>query len=379
MGKVIAVCNQKGGVGKTTTCVNLAAALGLLEKKVLVIDTDPQANATQSFGFTSKKLDNPAFEFMSLFSIIKNNLLQTTSPNVDLVPAFCDIDIFKETNSNSSRFKKALEQITKTYDYIFIDCVPFFKAKNLEILSCANSIIVPVQCDYYALEGVHKFLKTILYIQKNLNKTLEIEGFLLTMFDKRLNLSKKVFLFMHEHFKQLVFKQIINRNTTIAQAPSFGKTIFEHDVNAIGSQDYLALANEIIRNNTTTKIANKIPEFSNQQENKFNKKILSVTSNPINIDTLKTNTLFNKLAKTKNTVSKEYIFPNDFNSLLGLDKVKIKEKLGLKNNNVHSNTWVYKYVKTTSLFKKKYLHLHFKNNCVQSYTTKRTKKIKNLI
>lgn len=370
MGKIISISNHKGGVGKTTTCVNLAAGLGILEKKVLVIDTDSQANATSSFGFQSKKLNNPALEFMSIVSVIKNNIISTNSPNVDLIPFIEDVNFFKETESSS--FKKALNVISNLYDYVIIDCVPFFKKNNLEILKSSHSIIIPVQCDYYALEGLHKFLRTVTYVQKNLNPTLTIEGFLLTMFDTRVNLSKKVVQYMQSYFKTMVFKTIINRNTKISQAPGFGKSIFEHDVTALGARDYLAFANEIIKNNKELTSSTDIPSLPEEQESIFNKKTLSSKLSENNIDSTEANLYLKKLIYQEEEVE-EKSFPQNFTSFLGLDKNEVKKRVGLQDNDINKNVWFYKCNNNKMFFRKKYLYLYFRNNFVKNYEIKRFK------
>ncbi|CAM1362390.1 conserved hypothetical protein [Tenacibaculum sediminilitoris] len=365
MCKIIAICNQKGGVGKTTTCVNLAAGLGILEKKVLVIDTDPQANATISFGFVSKKLNNPALEFMNFVSILKNNRIQTNSPNVDLIPFLEDVDFFKQ-ELQSLRFKKALEIISPLYDYVIIDCVPFFKTKNLEILVSSNSVIIPVQCDYYALEGLHKFLKTVRYVQQNLNSSLIIEGFLLTMFDKRVNLSKKVVLYIQSNFKELVFKTIINRNTKVSQAPGYGKTIIEHDIGSIGARDYLSLADEVIKKDLDITVSNHIPSIPEEQERIFIKRTFSKS---VIHDSIIKRISFIKITETQETRP----FPSDFNDLIGLSKYEIKKKIGLSNNNVDEDIWIYKFKNSINIVKKKYVYLYFEDETVKSFATKRFK------
>lgn len=371
MGKIISVCNQKGGVGKTTTCVNLAAGLGVLERKVLVIDTDPQANATISFGFTSKKLNNPVLGFMNFVSIIKNNLIHTEAPNVDLLPYFEDVDFFNGGIENS-RFKKALEEVSSLYDFIIIDCVPFFKTKNLEILVSSHSVIIPVQCDYYALEGLHTFLKTIRYVQKNLNKNLYLEGMLLTMFDSRLNLSKKVMAFMQSHFKEIVFKTIINRNSKITQAPSFGKSIFQYEITSVGANDYLQFANEIIKKNIVLETSKEIPTILEEEERVFNKKILSKSLNAQNKIKKNTPKIIKKLIGFDK--KEENIFSSDdFSHLIGLNKHQVKNKLGLSENKISSNIWMYAKKKENSLLKKKYLYLYFSNNITTHYRIKRFK------
>lgn len=366
MGQIIAICNQKGGVGKTTTCVNLSAALGMLENKVLVIDTDPQANASVSFGFSSKTLNNPALQQMEFVSVIKNNVVKTQSPNVDLLPYFEDLNLFKRTN-DTSKFNNALKVIRNLYDYVVIDCVPFFKTKNLDILISSDSVIIPVQCDYYALEGLHQFLKTIRFVQKNLNKSLDIEGFLLTMFDQRLNLSKKVANYMRDYFKDFVFDTVIHRNSKITQAPSFGKSILEYDISSRGAENYLQLANEIIAKNLQPKETREIPMLTEENETLFNKKELSKTSVPETESDRVLEKMFRDASQEYEF--KEPIVPKNFDTLLNLNKSYIEKTMGSCHKNLYGNTWIYK-INKSSIFKKKYLYLYFKNGVVSHYTTK---------
>lgn len=371
MGKIISVCNQKGGVGKTTTCVNLAAAFGILEKKVLVIDTDPQANASISFGFDSVKLNNPALQNVNFSAVIKTNIIKTNIVNVDLLPYFEDIDFFKDY-SKTSRFKNALQSIKVFYDYIIIDCVAYFKTKNLDIVSNSDSIIIPVQCGFYALEGLHQFLKTVRYIQKNLNSEIEIEGFLLTMYDNRNNLSKQVLSYMQTNFKKFVFKTIIHRSSKITQAPSFGKSIIEYDIDCIGAQNYLALANEIITKESEKTNLNYERNFFDipiKEENIFNKKSFITTSNEVNSNESVAHTLIN-VHNYKNTVRK--ITSNDFENLIGLRKHDIKNNFYLEDNKVESDIWVFKF-KSKSFFRKKYLFLFFDKSIVKYYKIRRFK------
>ncbi|MCH2032141.1 MAG: ParA family protein [Tenacibaculum sp.] len=362
MGKIISICNQKGGVGKTTTCVNLSAALGILEKKVLVIDTDPLANASTSFGFSSKKLNNPSLQHMDFTSVIRNNIISTKSPNVDLLPFIEDLNLFKRT-SEVSKFNKAIQSIHKSYDFVIIDCVPFFKAKNLDILTSSNSVIIPVQCDYYALEGLHKFLKTIRFTQKNLNPDLHIEGFLLTMYNKRLKLSNQVANYMREYFNDLVFDSIINRSSKITQAPGYGQSVLEFDINSDGAQCYLLLASEIISKEPAKLEAPMIPE---EKESMFNTKQLSKTTESEVMD----DSIFQKVLQTTTSIEEKVIaFPKNFDSLINRQKAYVKNKLGTCYKNHLGNVWVYK-INKSKLFKKKFLHIYFENDSVSHYTTK---------
>lgn len=366
MGKIISICNQKGGVGKTTTCVNLSAALGVLENKVLVIDTDPQANASISFGFSSRKLENPALQFMDFTSVIKNNVIKTKAPNVDLLPFFDDLNFFDDASA-LIKFKKALKSVRGLYDYVVIDSVPFFKTKNLEILSSSDSVIIPVQCDYYALEGLHKFLTTIRFVQKKMNNDLQIEGFLLTMFDTRVNLSKKVVNYVRNCFQELVFDTIIDRNSKITQAPSYGKSVIEYDITSRGANCYLELASEIIERDRTAKMGTENSVISEDRESVFNTKKFSQKAD----SETESDVLYEKILKT----SKEHIedkqpsFLNNFEDLVNLNKTKVKQLMGVCYKNHFGSIWVYK-INNSSLFKKKFLYVHFKNDIVSYCTTK---------
>ncbi len=364
MGKIIAICNQKGGVGKTTTCVNLSAALGVLEKKVLIIDTDPQANASMSFGFDSETINNPALEFMDFISVIKNNLVQTKVPNVDLLPFYEDLNFFDKPSA-LSKFQKAIKSIKSSYDYIIIDCVPCFKAKNLEILATSDSVIIPIQCDYYALEGLHEFLKTVRFVQKKMNSSLHIEGFLLTMFDQRLNLSKKVANYVQECFEDLVFDVLIVRNSKITQAPGYGQSIIEFDATCKGALCYLELAAEILERNIYSD--EKEEEIVSTKETNFNAKNFNILPE----EEIENEVIYERvLEKFKSSCDvKVPDFLNDFNELIDLDKKTVEEMMGACHKNHFGSTWVYK-INKTNLFKKKYLHLYFNNDVVSHYTTK---------
>lgn len=366
MGKIISICNQKGGVGKTTTCVNLSAALGILENKVLVIDTDPQANASVSFGFSSRRINNPALQFMDFVAVIKNNVIKTNSPNVDLLPFFEDLNFFKRT-SEESKFKQALETISKLYDFIIIDCVPFFKTKNLDILISSDSVIIPVQCDYYALEGLHTFLKTIRYVQKNLNRNLEIEGFLLTMFDRRLNLSKQVVSYVRSYFKELVFNAVIHRNSKITQAPSFGKSIMEYDISSSGARYYLQLASEILVRNAKVEGLKEVPVIPEQKESIFNARRFFKTLEPED----RNNTLLEKFLKKSeaNYENEQPLFIKNFDALIDLTKPYVEEIMGVCYKNHFDDIWIYK-INKSKVFKKKYLYIYFKDDIVSHYATK---------
>ena len=257
MAKIICVANQKGGVGKTTTAINLAACLGVLEKKVLLVDADPQANATSGVGFDPRNIKTGLYECLTNEINPSDVLLNTESPNLDLLPAHIDlVGAELELISQPSRelmMKNILEKIKNSYDFIIIDCAPSLGIVTTNALTAANSIIIPVQCEYFALEGLGKLLNTIKIVQSRLNKKLDIEGLLLTMYDTRLRLSNQVVEEVKTHFHEMVFDTIIQRNLRLGEAPSFGETIIMHDANSKGAINYLNLAREILQKNKMTK------------------------------------------------------------------------------------------------------------------------------
>jgi chromosome partitioning protein len=254
MGKIIAIANQKGGVGKTTTTVNLAAALGVLEQKVLLVDADPQANATSGLGIDVEKVEKGTYQVLEHTIHAKEAILKTNSPNVDIIPAHIDLVAIEielvDRKKRESMLKLALKEVKDDYDYIIIDCAPSLGLITVNALTSADSVIIPIQCEYYALEGLGKLLNTIKSIQKIHNPELEIEGLLLTMYDSRLRLSNQVVAEVKKHFHNMVFKTIIQRNIRLGEAPSFGESIIAYDATSKGAVNYINLAHEIIKNNS---------------------------------------------------------------------------------------------------------------------------------
>jgi len=261
MGKIIAIANQKGGVGKTTTSINLAAGLGVLEKKTLIVDADPQANATSGVGFDPRNVRTSIYECIINQVDPRDIILSTPSPNLDILPAHIDLvgaEIEMINMPNRERMMRmALNKIKDDYDFIIIDCSPSLGLITVNSLTAADSVIIPVQCEYFALEGLGKLLNTVKIVQSRLNKDLDIEGMLLTMYDQRLRLANQVVEEVKMHFQQLVFDTIIHRNTRLGEAPSHGETIIMHDASSSGATNYLNLAREILQKNEMTRISEK--------------------------------------------------------------------------------------------------------------------------
>lgn len=253
MGKIIAIANQKGGVGKTTTTVNLAASLGVLEKKVLLIDADPQANASSGLGIDVDAVEIGTYQVLEHTASINDAIQKTTSPNVDIIPAHIDLVAIEielvDKEQREYMLQKAVAELNTEYDYILIDCAPSLGLITLNSLVAADSVIIPIQCEYFALEGLGKLLNTIKSVQKIHNPNLDIEGLLLTMFDSRLRLSNQVVEEVRKHFSTMVFETIIRRNTRLGEAPSYGESIIAYDATSKGAVNYLSLANEIIKKN----------------------------------------------------------------------------------------------------------------------------------
>src|SRR6056297_2763541 len=261
MGKVIALANQKGGVGKTTSAINLAASLAVLEYKVLIIDADPQANATSGTGFDIRAVKTSIYECLTEDIDPRNIILNSDTEGLDIIPSHIDlvgseIEMLDQPN-REYMLKKVVDKVRDDYDFILIDCSPSLGLITVNALTAADSVIIPVQCEYFALEGLGKLLNTVKIIQNRLNPELEIEGFLLTMYDARLRLSNQVVEEVQKHFQQMVFDTIIQRNIRLSEAPSFGKPAILYDADSRGAVNYLNLAREVLQKNEETALKQK--------------------------------------------------------------------------------------------------------------------------
>ena len=254
MGKIIALANQKGGVGKTTTTINLAASLATLEKTVLVVDADPQANASSGLGVDIQQVDCSLYECLIDHADVRDAVYTTDIEGLDIIPSHIDLVGAEFELLNVENREKVVSQLLQPirdeYDYILIDCSPSLGLITVNALTAADSVIIPVQCEYFALEGISKLLNTIKIIKSRLSPKLEIEGFLLTMYDSRLRLANQIYDEVKRHFQELVFKTVIQRNVKLSESPSHGLPVILYDADSTGAKNHLALAREIISKNS---------------------------------------------------------------------------------------------------------------------------------
>ncbi len=284
MGKIISLANQKGGVGKTTTAINLAASLAALEYTVLLADADPQANATSGIGFDLRNIKSSIYDCLVDDRHPEEVILKTEIEGLDLIPSTIDlvgaeIEMLNMPNREQV-LRHVLEKVRDDYDFILIDCSPSLGLLTVNALTASDSVIIPVQCEYFALEGLGKLLNTIKIIQSRLNTELEIEGFLLTMYDSRLRLSNQVVDEVRRHFQQMVFDTIIQRNIKLSEAPSFGKPALLYDANSKGAVNYLNLAREVLQKNEKTKIRNEDKILDPEEQAEGEVMITSKNNNP---------------------------------------------------------------------------------------------------
>ena len=260
MGKIISIANQKGGVGKTTTAINLACSLAVLDYKTLLVDCDPQANATTGNGFDLRNVQLSVYDCLINETDVRQVILKTETPNLSLLPSHLDLVGAEIELINHPGREKKLEQVLNdirdAYDFIIVDCSPSLGLITLNALSASDSVIIPVQCEFFALEGLGKLLNTIKIVQSRLNPELQIEGILMTMYDGRLRLSNQVVSEVRKHFDEMVFSTIIHRNTRLSEAPSVGKPVILYDAESKGTVNYLNLAKEILQKNGMTNMSN---------------------------------------------------------------------------------------------------------------------------
>ena len=359
LSKVIAIANQKGGVGKTTTAINLSSALGVLEQNVLLVDADPQANATSGLGIISKNIE---FSIVDLFQGDSNYdrcILDTHSPNLKIIPGsikLAEIELNVKKN-HLNQLKKALNTLKNQFDFIIIDCSPSLGYLTLNSFVAADSIIIPVQFEFYALDGLRKLLSTIKSVKNSFNENLTIEGVLMTMYDQRLSHNNHIAQELQTHFKDLIFKTVVKRSVSLSKAPSFGTSVFDYKVSDEGSTNYLNLSREIMKNKTSKKqksLGKKIPQIMKETEETI---LLDPAVKERNLENFKTFSM-----KDRN-----------FNKLIGCSKKEVIALLGLVYNDLHTDAWMYHITDKVSLIRKNYLYVYFDKNKVNLIKLRRFK------
>ncbi|NHN26262.1 ParA family protein [Flavobacterium jejuense] len=357
MCRVIAIANQKGGVGKSSTSINLAASLAVLERRVLLIDADPQANTSSSFPV----VDNENCTFtIDLYNYAKDSInpFRTLTPNLSLIPTNINLANLEIQEKNyfgtHHELKHSLEDLKKEYDYIIIDCGPSLNFITTSFLCISDSLLIPVQCEFYALNGLFKLFNVFKTIKQEYNQNLDIEGILITMYDKRLAFSNVIVDQIKNHFKTLVFNTIIVRNVKVSEAQSHRKTLIDYDASSKGALNYLSLATEIIENN-------KNDEMNNDSLGRNLNQILEEAKNENDLSTIFERLPINKENKDSNYISKNY------EKLIGLSKKDIKSIFSESFNDFYSDVWVFRINEKISYFKKNYLYIHFTNQKVEKY------------
>ncbi len=360
MNKIIAIANQKGGVGKTTTAINLSASLATLQKRVLLIDADPQANATSGLGFEPHHCKHNTFTLIEGFSTPTECIKVINEENTfDFIPTKIELALLEtrpNSTVNTSKLKNAITAITSNYDFIIIDAPPSLGFILLNVLTASNSILIPVQSEFYAFQGLNKIFRTFKTVKKAYNEDLDIEGILITMHNTNLKNSVSTKSQIEAYFDFLVFNTIIHRNIKLSEAPSYGKSIIEYDLHGIGAENYLNLANEICIKNEDAMSENS-------------KKLGKDLSKILKEDTLEDIDFIINMSSKSTNKSDE----TDFNALIGFTKENIKTKLGLLFNDPNSDIWMYRLNDGFKFFKKNYLYLFFKNSKVIHIELKRFK------
>lgn len=355
MGKIIAIINLKGGVGKTTTSINLAASLAVLEKKTLIIDADPQGNTTSAFGALQKHTGTFTQGLFNFSNGLKIEPFVTKSPNLHLLPTtitLANLEINgKNLHGTNHELKMALDSMKPKYDYVIVDCGPSVNFITTSFLCFSDSVLIPIQCEYFALHGLTNLFKTIKTIKKNYNYSLEIEGILITMYDKRLNFSNLIVNEIIKNFESIVFSTIIPRNVKLAECQVHEKTIIEYDATCIGAEKYLALASEIIENNT------------NMNEFNLGKKLDKIIEESKKNNDL--SSIFEQLPINKSQ-ERFKLYSANFDKLKGLNRVDIKAIFGDSFNYDQSNVWMYRLTENGNIFKKKFIYIYFENNKVEN-------------